>query len=166
MNPLFHVMRKSLTAPILLSLVALTALTGCQAIQEESRNFAGREERLSNVVGNVWRLDFKWPGNVRATQINEALQQRARDICQREELGMLPLSGAVDAHEDGSAPSTAWLPRRSSERRGNLRSEGIRPPSKPICNKGPGFRRGPLHMGKNKKFAHPKTCRARTLFRT
>ena len=22
---------------------------------------------------------------------------------------MLPLSGAVDAHEDGSAPSTAWL---------------------------------------------------------
>lgn len=106
MNPLFHVMRKSLTAPILLSLVALT---GCQAIQEESRNFAGREERLSNVVGNVWRLDFKWPGSVRATQINEALQQRARDICQREELGMLPLSGAVDAHEDGSAPSTAWL---------------------------------------------------------
>ena len=74
-------MRKSLTAPILLSLVALTALTGCQAIQEESRNFAGREERLSNVVGNVWRLDFKWPGSVRATQINEALQQRARDIC-------------------------------------------------------------------------------------
>ena len=73
-------MRKSLTAPILLSLVALTTLTGCQAIQEESRNFAGREERLSNVVGNVWRLDFKWPGSVRATQINEALQQRAPAI--------------------------------------------------------------------------------------
>ena len=37
--------------------LAALLLSGCEALQEERQNFLDREEKITNVVGNVWRIE-------------------------------------------------------------------------------------------------------------
>ena len=37
--------------------LAALHLSGCEALQEERQNFLDREEKITNVVGNVWRIE-------------------------------------------------------------------------------------------------------------
>ena len=93
--------------------VSLTAvlLTGCQTIHEEHQKYSNREQNIVNVVGNVWRIDAKWPADQLAgSRLSEHLYMSAVKFCQRERMGMLPIRGATeDSSKDGKKPSTGWL---------------------------------------------------------
>ena len=60
--------------------LAALLLSGCEALQEERQNFLDREEKITNVVGNVWRIEAVWPGHVEGNR-----------------------------KKDGSRPASAWL---------------------------------------------------------
>ncbi len=45
---------------ILGTALAAVALTGCQTIKDEHQKILNRDETMTNVVGNVWRIDAKW----------------------------------------------------------------------------------------------------------
>ena len=95
---------------ILGTALAAVALSGCQAIKEENDNIRGREEVLTNVIGNVWRIDAKWPGVHQPNQLVEHIAEQARRHCAKDGKGMLPIRGSnANGSRDGTKPATAWL---------------------------------------------------------
>ena len=97
---------------------ALTALllTGCQAISEKQAQFDSREEILTNVVGQVWHLEAKWPGVVQTNRLTEHLYAKGMKHCDQQGYGFLAIKGAsTEGAEDGSKPATAWLEYRCQQ---------------------------------------------------
>ena len=92
------------------ALTALFGLTACQTLQDEHQKYLDREENITNVVGNVWRIEATWPHVKESRQLSEPLYDKARAFCERDELGMLPLSGTVeDGSGDATKPAHGWL---------------------------------------------------------
>ena len=56
--------------------LAALLLSGCEALQEERQNFLDREEKITNVVGNVWRIEAVWPGHVEGNHLADHLHDR------------------------------------------------------------------------------------------
>ena len=95
---------------ILGTALAAVALTGCQTIKDEHQKILNRDETMTNVVGNVWRIDAKWPGVHQSNRLVEHLAEKARQHCAKDGKGMLPLRGAsTNGTQDGKKPATAWL---------------------------------------------------------
>ena len=74
--------------------LAALLLSGCEALQEERQNFLDREEKITNVVGNVWRIEAVWPGHVEGNRLADHLHERARMHCDRQHMAMLPVNGS------------------------------------------------------------------------
>ena len=90
--------------------LAALLLSGCEALQEERQNFLDREEKITNVVGNVWRIEAVWPGHVEGNRLADHLHERARMHCDRQHMAMLPVNGSsTNGKKDGSRPASAWL---------------------------------------------------------
>ena len=95
---------------ILSSALAALLLTGCQAISEKQAQYDNREETLTNIVGQVWRIDAKWPGTVQTNKLTEHLYTKGMKHCDSQGFGFLAIKGAsTEGTEDGSKPATAWL---------------------------------------------------------
>lgn len=95
---------------ILGTALAAVALTGCQTIKDEHQKILNRDETMTNIVGNVWRIDAKWPGVHQSNRLVEHLAEKARQHCAKDGKGMLPLRGAsTNGTQDGKKPATAWL---------------------------------------------------------
>ena len=83
---------------------------GCEALQEERQNFLDREEKITNVVGNVWRIEPSGPDTSRATASPTTSMNAARMHCDRQHMAMLPVNGSsTNGKKDGSRPASAWL---------------------------------------------------------
>lgn len=90
--------------------LAALLLSGCEALQEERQNFLDREEKITNVVGNVWCIEAVWPGHVEGNRLADHLHERARMHCDRQHMAMLPVNGSsTNGKKDGSRPASAWL---------------------------------------------------------
>ena len=90
--------------------LAALLLSGCEALQKERQNFLDREEKITNVVGNVWRIEAVWPGHVEGNRLADHLHERARMHCDRHHMAMLPVNGSsTNGTKDGSRPASAWL---------------------------------------------------------
>ena len=82
--------------------LAALLLSGCEALQEERQNFLDREEKITNVVGNVWRIEAVWPGHVEGNRLADHLHERARMHCDRQHMAMLPVNGSsTNGEQDG-----------------------------------------------------------------
>lgn len=91
-------------------LVAAALLAGCGTIREEQTHIKNRTENVTNVVGNIWRIEASWPGTKLATKLTEHLHTRAQQFCGKRGMGMLPLSGASsDGSGDEAKPAEGWL---------------------------------------------------------
>lgn len=98
-----------LTATIT-ALAAVTLLAGCSSIREEHEHFSNRDQKIENVVGNVWRISAAWPGTKAPTKLVEHLQKEAQQFCGQRKMGMLPLYGSSEEGlGDAVKPATAWL---------------------------------------------------------
>lgn len=98
-------MQKTLLMTMLAGILAV-GVTGCQSFQEHAKSYQDRNEKLTHVMGNTWRLEYVWPGKHETTRVNDALQTAARKHCDR--YGMLPLYGAVE-EGDETKPTKGWL---------------------------------------------------------
>lgn len=87
------------------------ALAGCQTAQAPmEKNIGGVHEKITNVVGNIWRIDAEWPADRANRFMGDALRGKASSFCARKDMGMIPLSGTVsDGDEASGAPHKAWL---------------------------------------------------------
>ena len=95
---------------ILSTLLSALFLSGCQAINEKRAQIDSREETLTNVVGQVWRLDAQWPGVVLTNDLTEHLYNKGLKHCHEQGLGFLAIRGAsTEGKADGSHPASAWL---------------------------------------------------------
>lgn len=101
---------------ILSSALAAILLTGCQTISEKQALYDSREEMLTNIVGQVWRIEAKWPGVVQTNRLTEHLYAQGMKHCDRQGFGFLAIKGSSSAgSEDGSKPATAWLEYRCQQ---------------------------------------------------
>ncbi len=90
--------------------LAALLLSGCGSLKEEARDILNRQETLTNVVGNVWRIEAVWPGYVEGNHVADHLSERARAHCGAKHMAMLPLNGSsTNGLKDGSRPASAWL---------------------------------------------------------
>ena len=95
---------------ILGTALAALLLTGCQSLKEEHSQYLNREEKITNVVGQVWRIDAKWPGDFQSRELSEHLYESAMQFCGKNGMGMMPLRGsASDGKKDGTRPAEGWL---------------------------------------------------------
>lgn len=91
--------------------VAVLALAaGCTQLKEQHSSFMNRTESITNVVGNVWRIQASWPNTKSAKQLSEHLYDRAQRFCGGDDQGMMPLTGSTnDGSGDAKRPATGWL---------------------------------------------------------
>ena len=95
---------------LLAAALSVAILSGCQTIKEEHTQYLNREQNIVNVVGSVWRIDAKWPGEHQANRLAEHLYTSAVKFCERERQAMLPIRGSTeDGTKDGSRPASGWL---------------------------------------------------------
>lgn len=90
--------------------LAAILLSGCEALHEERQNYLDREEKITNVVGNVWRIEAVWPGYIEGNRLADHLHERARSHCGDRGMAMLPVNGSsTNGTKDGKRPASAWL---------------------------------------------------------
>jgi hypothetical protein len=107
-------MKRTLT---LCAAAALVLLSGCQSFDLESlkpmnepEDYVGRGEKITNVVGNVWRIEATGTYDRTATQLADHLNEEARRFCDSKGWGMLPGQGSTtDGSRDEKRPTTGWL---------------------------------------------------------
>lgn len=87
------------------------ALAGCQTTQAPMEtNIGGSHEKITNVVGNIWRIDAEWPAERSNRFMGDSIRGKASNFCARKDMGMIPLSGSVsDGDESTGSPHKAWL---------------------------------------------------------
>ena len=66
----------------------------CLALLYVRQYFLDREEKITNVVGNVWRIEAVWPGHVEGNRLADHLHERARMHCDRQHMAILPVNGS------------------------------------------------------------------------
>lgn len=98
--------------------LAAILLSGCEALHEERQNYLDREEKITNVVGNVWRIEAVWPGYIEGNRLADHLHERARSHCGDRGMAMLPVNGSsTNGTKDGKRrlpPGSSSAARRAS----------------------------------------------------
>lgn len=93
---------------LLLAALAAATLAGCQAISDEAALYTGREETLTNVVGDTWQLKAVWPWEDHAIRLREGLNERAQQHCRKDGKGA-QLLDAVTQKRSGQPGSEGYL---------------------------------------------------------
>ena len=91
--------------------LAALLLSGCEALQEERQNFLDREEKITNVVGNVWRIEAVWPGHVEGNRLADHLPMNA-PACTATASTWPCCPSTVPrptARRTAAVPASAWL---------------------------------------------------------
>lgn len=78
----------------LLSVMAL-ALAGCSTIDHLKDATFSKDPEITNIVGEVWKVETSRPIDVRPEAITDHLMDRARAQCENRKLVMLPIRGNV-----------------------------------------------------------------------
>ena len=82
-------------------------LAGCQTLSEEAALYSGREESITNVVGDTWQIKAVWPWEDRAIRLREGLNEKAQQHCRKDGKGA-QLLDAVTQKRSGQ-PGTEGL---------------------------------------------------------
>ena len=98
-------MKKLLAALTLASLL----VSGCQTFSDKASLFAGREEVLTNVMGDTWQIKAVWPWEDRPIHLREALNERAQQYCQKEDKSAQLLDAVTRKRAEGLPGSEGLL---------------------------------------------------------